>query len=88
VKSLTKRGEPKAPSAIHGSSSPIFYPIDKDNIIADCLEKQFRVRNLCDCDYRGRVEDTVEALLATVDEDTPVNFWPCDISKEIQSLKL
>jgi hypothetical protein len=30
----------------------------------------------------------VEALLATVDEETPVNFRLCDVSKEIQSLKL
>jgi hypothetical protein len=30
----------------------------------------------------------VEALLTTVDEDIPANFQPCDISKEIQSLKL
>jgi hypothetical protein len=34
------------------------------------------------------VEAKVEVLLATVDEDTPVNFRPCDISKEMQSLKL
>jgi hypothetical protein len=30
----------------------------------------------------------VEALLATVDEDIPANSRPCDVSKEIQSLKL
>jgi hypothetical protein len=34
------------------------------------------------------VEAQVEALLAIVDEDSPVNFRPCDVSKEIQSLKL
>jgi hypothetical protein len=34
------------------------------------------------------VEAQVEAQLATIDEDIPVNFRPCDISKEIQSLKL
>jgi hypothetical protein len=33
------------------------------------------------------VEAQVEALLATADEDTPVNFQPCDFSKEIQFLK-
>jgi hypothetical protein len=43
---------------------------------------------LCDCDYRRYVENTVEALPATINENTPVNFWPCDISKEIQSLKI
>jgi hypothetical protein len=34
------------------------------------------------------VEAQVEALLATVDEDIPFNFRPCDVSKEIQSMKL
>jgi hypothetical protein len=33
------------------------------------------------------VETQVEALLATVDENVPVNFQPCDVSKEIKSLK-
>lgn len=59
---------------IHGSSSPIFDQIDKAKIIADCLEKQFRAHDLCDCDYRRCVENTVEALLATSDEDNPANF--------------
>jgi hypothetical protein len=34
------------------------------------------------------VEAQVEVPLATVDEDIPVNFCPCDVLKEIQSLKL
>jgi hypothetical protein len=34
------------------------------------------------------VEAQVEALLATINKYTPVNFQPCDISKETQSLKL
>jgi hypothetical protein len=29
AKSLSKWGEPKAPSAIHGPLGPIFYPLDK-----------------------------------------------------------
>jgi hypothetical protein len=32
AKSLTKRGGPKAPSAIHGPLGPIFYPIEIANI--------------------------------------------------------
>jgi hypothetical protein len=88
AKSLTKSGGPKASSAIHGPLGHIFYPIDKANIIADCLENQFTVHDLCDCDHRRRVEAKVEVLLATVDEDAPFNFRPCDVSKEIQSLKL
>jgi hypothetical protein len=30
----------------------------------------------------------VEALLATIGDDIPVNFQTCDVSKEIQSSKL
>jgi hypothetical protein len=30
----------------------------------------------------------LKALLATINEDILVNFLPCDISKEIRSLKL
>jgi hypothetical protein len=44
-KYLTKRGGLKAPSAIHGPLGPIFYTTDKANIIADCLENQFRVHD-------------------------------------------
>jgi hypothetical protein len=42
----------------------------------------------CDCDHRRHVEAQVKAPLATVDEDIPINFRPCGISKEIQSFKL
>jgi hypothetical protein len=33
------------------------------------------------------VEDQVEALLATIYENIPVNFGLCDVSKQIRSLK-
>jgi hypothetical protein len=52
AKSLTKRGEPKVPSAILGPLGPIFYPVNKANVIADCLENQFKAQNLCDCAHR------------------------------------
>jgi hypothetical protein len=41
AKSLTKRGGSRASSAIHGPLGPMFYPIDKANIHADCLQYQF-----------------------------------------------
>jgi hypothetical protein len=34
------------------------------------------------------VDIQVESLLATVDEDIPVNFQPCDVSKDVHSLKI
>jgi hypothetical protein len=84
-KTLTKTGGPKAPSAIHCPFGPIFYPINKANIIAECTENQFKTHDLCYYDRRQHVEAQAEALLATADEDTSVNFQPCDISKETQS---
>jgi hypothetical protein len=83
-KFLSKMGGPKAPSAIHGPLGPIFYPIDKANKTAAFFGAQFRAHDLYDCDY----ETEGEAVLATVDEDTLVNFRPCDVSEEILSLKL
>jgi hypothetical protein len=58
----------KVLSAIHGPLRPIFYPIDKANIIAGYLKNQFSEHDLCDCDHRLHVEAKVEVLLATVDE--------------------
>jgi hypothetical protein len=46
VKSLTKRGGPNAPSAIHGFILSIFDPLSKAGIISDCLENQFRAHDL------------------------------------------
>jgi hypothetical protein len=40
---LTKVGWPKTLSGIHGPLGPIFFPIDKVNITADCWENQFRL---------------------------------------------
>jgi hypothetical protein len=37
AESLSKMSRPRAPSEIHGLLNPIFYPIDKANIIANCL---------------------------------------------------
>jgi hypothetical protein len=87
-KILTKRGGTKAQSAICGPLGPLFYEVDKANTIADSLDNQFTVHDLCDCDYRQQVKATVQALLHTTDEGTPVEFHPCDILKEGQYLKL
>jgi hypothetical protein len=62
-----KKGGPQAPYAIHVSLGLIFHPIDKANILADCLENQFRAHDLCDCDHRRHVEAQVDALLGIID---------------------
>jgi hypothetical protein len=56
------------------SLRPHILPIIKANIIAACLENQFRVHDLCDCGHGQHVKAQVEALPAIVDEDIPVNF--------------
>jgi hypothetical protein len=73
---LQKWGELNASSAIHSYLSPIFYRIHKANIIALCLENQFRAHDLWDCDHRLLVGAQAKTLLATVDEGIPVNFRP------------
>jgi hypothetical protein len=48
AKSIARSGGPNTLSEIYALLGPIFYPIDKANIIADCLGSQFRARDLCD----------------------------------------
>jgi hypothetical protein len=45
---LSKSGGPETPSEVHCPLGPIFYPIDKANIIADCIENKFRAHDSCD----------------------------------------
>jgi hypothetical protein len=71
AESLTRRGGPKAPTAIHSPSGPIFYPIDKANVIANYLENQFTPHELCDLDHERRVRAKVQAVRNTVDEAPP-----------------
>jgi hypothetical protein len=87
-KSLTKRGEPKTPTAIHGHLGPVFYPNEKAYVIANYLVNLFTSHKVCGTDHEQRVEARVQALLTTVDKNLPVQFRPCDVSKEIRSLKL
>jgi hypothetical protein len=89
AKSLTKRGEPKGTTAIHGPPlGLVFYPNEKAHVIANYLETLFTPHKVCDTDHEQRLEARVQYLLNTVDENPPVKFRPCDVSKEIRSLKL
>jgi hypothetical protein len=75
------KGRTKGTVCNSWSLRPIFYPIDKASIIADCLDDQFRAHDFYNCDHRRHAEAKFEALLATVDEDATVNFRPCAVSK-------
>jgi hypothetical protein len=59
VKSLMKKAGPKKPTAIHGPFGLIFHPLEKANTIADCLENQFTLHDLCDENHKRQVEATV-----------------------------
>jgi hypothetical protein len=41
AKSLTNRGGPRAPTAIHGLLGLKYHPVDKATALADCLKNQF-----------------------------------------------
>jgi hypothetical protein len=73
-----------------GPLGPIHYPNEKANAIANKLENLFTPHKMCDTDHERRVEARVQALLTTVGETPPppVKFRQCDVSKEVQSLKV
>jgi hypothetical protein len=48
VKSLMKRDEPKAPTAVHGPLGITYHLNEKANATADCLENHFTTHDLCD----------------------------------------
>jgi len=53
--SLIKRDGPKVLTAIHDPSGLKFFPVEKANGIADCLENQFKPHDLCDEHHERRV---------------------------------
>jgi hypothetical protein len=71
AKSLTKRGEPKPPTAINGPSGTVFYPNEKANVIKNYLENLYTPQKMCDTDHERRVEAQVQTLLTTVDDKPP-----------------
>jgi hypothetical protein len=83
-----KRDGPKEPTAIHGLSGLIFLPLDKTNVIADCLEKQFTPLDLCEENHERWVETRVQALFESVDGIPPETVRPWDVLNLINSLKL
>jgi hypothetical protein len=81
AKLLTKRSGPKATTAIYGPLGPVFYPNEKANVIVNYLGNLFTPHKVCNTDHERRVETRVPALLTTVDDNPPVKFRPCDVSK-------
>jgi hypothetical protein len=88
AKSLSNRDEPRAPTPIHGLLGLKYYPVDKANAIADCLENQFTPHVLCDENHERRVEARVQALFEAVDSNPPERIRLCDLQKLLHFLKL
>jgi hypothetical protein len=88
AKSLQKRHEPSARTAIHGPLGLNFHPSEKANAISYCLENQFTHHDLCDEYHERRVEARVQALLEAVNNKPPERIRPCELQKLINSLKL
>jgi hypothetical protein len=89
AKSLTKRGRPKAPYAIHGPSGPTFYPIDKANVIANYLKKNQSTPHEIDVTMTMNSGCRLSPSCAEHHQRTPSGkFQHHDVSKEIRSFKL
>jgi hypothetical protein len=71
-----KRDGPKKPSAIHGPFGLTFHPLEKANAIADCLENQFTLHDLCDENHKRQVEVTVRTLLEAIENNSPERIRP------------
>jgi hypothetical protein len=88
AKILLNRDAPKAPTVVHGFTGLKFFPTEKANAIADCLENRFTHRDLCDENHERRVETIVQDILETEDIDLPEKIKPCNLQKLIEMLKL
>jgi hypothetical protein len=88
AKSLMKRDGPKAPTAILSPLGLKFLPLEKANVIADCLENQFSPQDLCEDYHKWQVVARIQALFKATDNNPPHRVRPCDVQKIIKSLKL
>jgi hypothetical protein len=87
-KSLMRRDRPKAPATIHSPSGLKLFPLEKANVITDCLENQFTPHDLCEEDHERRVVARIQALSEPVDNSPPERERPYEVQKIINSLKL
>jgi hypothetical protein len=71
AKSLMKWDGPKKPTAIQGPFGLTFHTLEKANAIADCLENQFTLHDLCDENHKQEVGARVQTLLEAVNNNSP-----------------
>jgi hypothetical protein len=83
-----KRDGANKPAAIHAPFGLTFHPLEKANAIADCLENQFTLNDLCDENHKRQVEAGVSTLLKAAENSSPEKISPCDLQKLVNSLKL
>jgi hypothetical protein len=75
-------------TAINFIQDFFFHLLEKANKIADCLENQFTLHDLCDENHNRQVEARVQTLLEAEDNNSPERIRPCDLQKLVNSLKL
>jgi hypothetical protein len=78
-----RRDRTKAPTAVHGPSGIKFLPLEKVNVIADCLENQFIPHDVYEENHERRVQARVQALSEGVDDNPPEKVRPCDVEEVI-----
>jgi hypothetical protein len=66
-----KKDGPKAPTIVRGALGLKCYPIEETSAIDDCLENQFKSRDLCDENHKRLVKTKVQAVLEAVDNNRP-----------------
>jgi hypothetical protein len=67
AKSLTKRET----NCNSWSFRPNFSSLEKANAVADCLENQFTLHDLCDENHKRQVEASVQTLLEARENNSP-----------------
>jgi hypothetical protein len=74
-----KRDGPKAPTADHVPLGTTYHPDEKANVIADYLENQLSLHDLCDENHERHMETTVRVVLASVGGIPLGKVRPCDV---------
>jgi hypothetical protein len=64
--SLIKGDGPRVPTAIRSALCITYYPNEKTNATANCVENQFTSVDLCDENHERQVETRLQDLLASV----------------------
>jgi hypothetical protein len=82
-----KRDGPRVSDPIHDLLGAKYHPIEEANASAYYLGNQFTPHDLCDENHERWVEARVQALLESVDSNSPKRVRSCDVQKIVKTLK-